>query len=80
MRKPSSETPIHVGRLRTEFEAANILRMSPKTLQRWRWAGIGPPYIKVGRAVRYDERDLATFINDQRRQSRADTNLGARHE
>ncbi len=58
-----------VTKLRNESDAADLLNIKPKTLQRWRWTGVGPPFIKVGRAVRYDERDLLTFLDAQRRQS-----------
>lgn len=56
-----------------ETEAARILNVSVKTLRRWRWAGTGPAYRKIGAAaVRYHPADLATFIEAGRRQSTAD--------
>ncbi|HYF87135.1 helix-turn-helix domain-containing protein [Azospirillum sp.] len=46
-----------------EQEAAALLNLSPKTLTRWRWKGIGPAFVKVGaRAVRYREKDLHSFL------------------
>ena len=49
--------------LLNEQEAAARLNLSPKTLTRWRWKGIGPAYVKVGaRAVRYREEDLEAFL------------------
>ncbi len=27
--------------------------LSPRTLERWRWSRKGPPYIRIGGAVRY---------------------------
>lgn len=43
-------------RLVTADVAAAWLQISPRTLSNWRAAGkVGqPPYVKVGRAVRYD--------------------------
>ena len=43
--------------LLTESEAAELLRLKPKTLARWRWAGTGPRFLKVGGAVRYTTGD-----------------------
>ncbi len=55
-----------------EAEAARILGLSVKTLRRWRWAGRGPCFVKIGSAVRYDPRDLAAFIDAGRRTSTSD--------
>ena len=35
-----------------EHEAARLLGLSVKTLRRWRWAGRGPNFVKIGSAVR----------------------------
>jgi predicted DNA-binding transcriptional regulator AlpA len=53
-------------RLVDERQAATILGMSVKTLQRWRWAGREVPFIKLGGSVRYDLRDLQTYIDEHR--------------
>lgn len=55
-----------------ETEAARILALRVKTLRRWRWGGQGPPYLKIGGAVRYDPADLAAFIKSSRRHSTSD--------
>lgn len=62
--------------LRNEHEAAVRLGMSVLTLRRWRWAGRGPVFIKVGAAVRYADSDLEDFIAAARR--RSTTDRGAR--
>lgn len=51
-----------VDPLLTETQAAAILRVSPRTLQGWRHRGEGPPYAKLGAAVRYRRDDLRRFI------------------
>ena len=56
----------------TEQEAALRLGLKTSTLRRWRWAGDGPRFIKVGAAVRYDPTDLNTFIVAGRRSSTSD--------
>jgi len=45
-----------------EQDAATILGMSIAWLQRKRWEGGGPPYVKFDRAVRYRESDLNAWI------------------
>ena len=57
----------------TENEAAQLLVLNVKTLRRWRWAGRGPRFVKIGAAVRYDEEDLRAFIEAGRRRSTSDT-------
>ena len=64
MSEPLSPPP-----LVNEIEAARILDLSPLTLRRWRWAGKGPRFVKIGAAVRYDLADLTTFIEAGRRNS-----------
>lgn len=52
------------NQLRTENEAAQILDLKPGTLQVWRSTKRYPlPYVKVGRLVRYRQRDLEAFLN-----------------
>lgn len=56
-------------RLTNEHEAAKILGLAVSTLRRWRWAGMGPKFIKLGSAIRYDPIDLQDFIDRNRRRS-----------
>lgn len=42
--------------------AAAYLKLSPYTLERWRWSGEGPNYLKLGRSVRYRKEDLDAFV------------------
>ena len=41
-------------KLLTEVEQAQRWGIAPKTLANQRWRGDGPPFIKLGRLVRYD--------------------------
>jgi excisionase family DNA binding protein len=45
-----------------EAEAARILAVSIRTLQAWRVSDVGPPFVRVGRLVRYARSDLLTWI------------------
>ena len=38
--------------------AANHLGVRPRTMEKWRVIGGGPPFSKLGKAVVYDEADL----------------------
>ncbi len=66
-----------VDRLLTEREAAALLNLAVPTLRRWRWAGRGPRFAKIGAAVRYDPADLRSYISQQMRRSTTDTGEGA---
>jgi Helix-turn-helix domain len=44
--------------LLTEVQAADLLRLSVRTLQAWRTRAFGPAFVRAGRAVRYRRRDL----------------------
>jgi Helix-turn-helix domain len=46
-----------------EVQAARLLNLSPRTLQNWRITFNGPPFIRVGRAIRYRRSDLVVWIN-----------------
>ena len=59
-------------RLLKEGETARLLTVEVATLRRWRWAGKGPVYRKIGGAVRYDPADLTAFIEAARRTSTSD--------
>jgi hypothetical protein len=55
-----------------ETRAAQLLDLRVKTLRRWRWAGKGPNFVKLGSAVRYRPADLDAFIAAGRRTSTSD--------
>jgi len=59
-------------KLLTAVEAATLLGMRPATLARWRWAGLGPPFVKIGASVRYEPSSLREYIEQQRRWSTSD--------
>jgi len=55
-------TNLHTDALLTESEAADVLRVSVRTVQAWRLRVTGPAYVQVGRAIRYRRRDLIVWI------------------
>jgi predicted DNA-binding transcriptional regulator AlpA len=59
----------HEPRYVDEAFASTITGMSPAWFQRARWSGGGPPYVKVGRAVRYRLDELINWFEDRKRAS-----------
>jgi len=51
-----------VDGLLTEKEAASRLRARPSTLRAWRSKKIGPPYVRVGKLVRYRASEIEAYI------------------
>jgi hypothetical protein len=49
-----------------EGEAAPYIGMSVPFLRLSRMHGGGPPYLKIGRSVRYDVRDLDNWLHARR--------------
>jgi hypothetical protein len=47
--------------LLTQAALAKLWKVSPRTLERWRWVGRGPQYIKVGGQVRYRLADIYAY-------------------
>ena len=52
----------------SQTELANRWRMSPRTLERWRFTGEGPQFIKLGGRVIYRLEDIIAFEDLQVRQ------------
>jgi hypothetical protein len=50
-------------------ELADRWRMSPRTLERWRWLKTGPHYLKLGGKVAY----ALTDVENYERRRRAET-------
>lgn len=48
--------------LLTQAETAEHLRLSERTLERWRVSGSGPVFVKLGRRVLYRQSDLDEWI------------------
>ena len=50
------------NRLLTAEEVAGITGLSLETLAQWRSQRRGIPYLKIGRAVRYDPTDVQAYL------------------
>lgn len=52
----------------TPTELGVMLNKTPASLAQWRYLGVGPRFVKIGRAVRYREADVSTWLSAQTRQ------------
>jgi predicted site-specific integrase-resolvase len=50
-------TPRHLN----QTELARRWCISPRTLERWRWLGQGPRYLKIGGRVAYRVEDIEAY-------------------
>jgi predicted DNA-binding transcriptional regulator AlpA len=55
--------------LLSQKQAARIVGLSVRTLERHRLAGTGPRYARLGRLIRYQESDLAEWVRNSLRTS-----------
>ena len=55
-----------------QVELAARWNISHRTLERWRWSGDGPRYIKIGGRVVYRLEDVEAFEQEQLRASTAE--------
>jgi excisionase family DNA binding protein len=73
MRKQKPDIPKVSGepleRLITVEEAADLLRCSVDSLNKWRGKGDGPTFVRVGRRVKYRRSDLLTYVERASRTS-----------
>jgi predicted DNA-binding transcriptional regulator AlpA len=61
--------PTAIVSLRTPKEAAQFLKLSTSWLAKARMRGDGPPFIKIGRSVRYSEVALQQWMKSRQRLS-----------
>ncbi|MDA8149822.1 MAG: helix-turn-helix domain-containing protein [Nitrospiraceae bacterium] len=64
-------------KLLSNRDAALFLGIAETTLPRWRWAGIGPGFLRVGRSIRYRLSDLENYLAE-RSVSTSDQKLSAK--
>jgi hypothetical protein len=58
----------HLG----QTNLATRWNLSPRTLERWRWLGEGPPFIKIGGRVVYRQEDIEAYEAGRRKASTAE--------
>lgn len=60
-----SDTPRYLN----EVEVSKMTAIAVSTLRNQRFQGVGIPYIKIGRSVRYSLDDVVRYLNDRRIQT-----------
>ena len=58
-----------------QIDLARRWSISPRTLERWRWLGQGPRYIKIGGRVVYRIDEIEAYEAQQTRASTAEIPL-----
>jgi len=61
--------------LLTTEQAAEFLNRPVRTLEDWRYRGGGPPFVKMGRAVRYRPSDLEEWVDTRTVESTSEADL-----
>jgi predicted site-specific integrase-resolvase len=61
-----SDTFLNQSRLASRWQ------ISPRTLERWRWKGEGPSFVKIGGRVVYRIEDILAFERSNERKSTAE--------
>jgi len=57
----------------SQFELAKRWRLSPRTLERWRWTGEGPSFLKIGGRVAYRIADVEAWEAERLRSATSGT-------
>ena len=70
--------PSVTGRYLTNAEAAAVLRLSPRTLEKLRVNGGGPRFRKFGSRVIYAREDLDAWASERVCESTSDVHYAAR--
>jgi hypothetical protein len=66
---PSAKPPAAIATLMTPNDAASVLKVSLSWLAKARMRGDGPPYIRVGRSIRYADVALTQWMKSRQRSS-----------
>ena len=54
--------PDIIDNLLTRLEAAKMLCVTPRSLDRWHWQREGPTRFKIGRLTYYDRADIVAWL------------------
>ena len=75
----AATTPAQPQRYRTNDEAAEYLRLSPRTLEKQRVIGGGPKFRKFGRRVMYATADLDAWADQRSFEATSDPEYAEHH-
>jgi len=63
----SARVPIDENEWLLPEEVARLIHTSERTLRRWRKEGTGPPFVKLGRVIRYRRAALDAWLRSKER-------------
>jgi excisionase family DNA binding protein len=73
--RATTSTPdtIHsaLPRLLTVQDLADLLQVPPKTIYAWRYKGVGPTAVPVGKYLRFRPEDIAAWLETRAQPSRS---------
>lgn len=75
----ATQQPVAPSRYLTNDEAAEYLRLSPRTLEKQRVIGGGPRFRKFGRRVMYAVADLDAWADARSFEATSDPDYAERH-
>ncbi len=62
-----------------QHQLSNRWGISPRTLERWRWIGEGPAYLKIGGRVVYRLEDVEAYEIRNRHDNEMEPNVSINH-
>ena len=62
MQHNQATPPASISEILNNEQAASYIQVKPSTLNNWRVAGSGPPFCKIGSAVRYRRADVDAWL------------------
>jgi predicted DNA-binding transcriptional regulator AlpA len=65
MKRVSRDIAESTSRLMTSRQLAECLKVSSRTLERWRAAGIGPEFLSLGKLVRYQAEHVNKWLKER---------------
>ena len=77
--RPAAAAPAQPQRYLTNDEAADYLRLSPRTLEKQRVIGGGPRFRKFGRRVMYAVADLDVWADQRSFEATSDPEYAEHH-
>ncbi len=74
--RSSLPSPLPTAELLEPRTVADLLGITTRTLQNWRGDQVELPFLRMGRAVRYDASDVAAYLERARVQPRGSPGNG----
>lgn len=56
-------------KLLSQKECAEVLGIAESTLRQWRYEGHGPPFVRIGKAVRYRVEAVESWVLEQEQEA-----------